>query len=97
MLDETCKVKHFNFLQRMSEEDKAKLAGNKPQEKTIFQRIIEKEIPADIIYEDDKVLSFKDVAPQAPVHFLVIPKKPITMIEKAEDSDADVSNLVLSM
>ena len=81
----------------MSEEDKAKLAGNKPQEKTIFQRIIEKEIPADIIYEDDKVLSFKDVAPQAPVHFLVIPKKPITMIEKAEDSDADVSNLVLSM
>ena len=81
----------------MSEEDKAKLAGNKSQEKTIFQRIIEKEIPADIIYEDDKVLSFKDVAPQAPVHFLVIPKKPITMIEKAEDSDADVSNLVLTM
>ena len=97
MLDETCKVKHFTFLQRMSEEDKAKLAGNKSQEKTIFQRIIEKEIPADIIYEDDKVLSFKDVAPQAPVHFLVIPKKPITMIEKAEDSDADVSNLVLTM
>lgn len=85
-------IRSFNLClrDRMSEEDKAKLAGNKPQEKTIFQRIIEKEIPADIIYEDDKVLSFKDVAPQAPVHFLVIPKKPITMIEKAEDSDADL-------
>ena len=74
-----------------SEEDKAKLAKDNPPAKTIFQKIIDKEIPADIIYEDDKVLSFKDVAPQAPVHFLVIPKKPITMIEKAEDSDQQVS------
>ena len=74
-----------------SEEEKAKIAKDNPPSKTIFQKIIDKEIPADIIYEDDKVLSFKDVAPQAPVHFLVIPKKPITMIEKAEDSDQEVS------
>ena len=75
-----------------SEEEKAKQA-KETQEKTIFQKIIDKEIPADIIHEDDKVLAFKDVAPQAPVHFLVIPKKPITMIEKAEDTDGEVSEL----
>ena len=69
-----------------SEEDKAKAAPP-----TIFQKIIDKEIPADILYEDDQVLSFKDVSPQAPIHFLVIPKKPIYMIEKAEDSDEGVN------
>ena len=48
------------------------------------------QIPADIIYEDETSLAFNDIAPQAPVHFLVIPKKPITMIEKAEDCDEQV-------
>ena len=47
---------------------------------TIFSKIINKEIPADIIYEDDFCLAFKDIAPQAPIHFLVIPK--ITEIDK---------------
>eukprot|EP01017_Pseudomicrothorax_dubius_P035860 TRINITY_DN5082_c0_g1_i1.p1 TRINITY_DN5082_c0_g1~~TRINITY_DN5082_c0_g1_i1.p1 ORF type:complete len:124 (+),score=35.29 TRINITY_DN5082_c0_g1_i1:100-471(+) len=42
---------------------------------TIFDKIINKEIPAKIIYEDDQALAFHDIAPQAPVHFLVIPKK----------------------
>ena len=76
----------------MSEEDKAKAAeGNETSKgNTIFQKIIDKEIPAEIIYEDDSVLSFKDVSPQAPVHFLVIPKKPITMIENAEDADENL-------
>merc|ERR1712173_383484 len=54
---------------------------------TIFQKIIDKEIPAKIVFEDDEVLAFDDVNPQAPVHFLVIPKKPIDMIENAEDCD----------
>ena len=76
-----------------SEEEKAKSA-KEGQEKTIFQKIIDKEIPADIIHEDDKVLAFNDVAPQAPVHFLVIPKKPISMIEKAEDNDGEVRTWV---
>lgn len=44
---------------------------------TIFTKIIEKEIPADILFEDEKVLAFKDINPQAPIHFLVIPKKHI--------------------
>ena len=59
---------------------------------TIFQKIIDKEIPAKIVYEDDEVLAFDDVSPQAPTHFLVIPKKPIDMIENAEDEDQAVSS-----
>ena len=55
---------------------------------TIFGKIIRKEIPATIIYEDESCLAFNDVAPQAPVHFLVIPKKPIEMLSKAKDDDA---------
>lgn len=74
-----------------SEESAAKAAGaaSPPPagEKTLFQKICDKEIPADIIYEDDKCVAFNDIAPQAPKHFLVIPRKPITMIEKAEDDD----------
>ena len=44
---------------------------------TLFTKIINKEIPADIIYEDDLSLVFKDINPQAPTHLLIIPKKPI--------------------
>ncbi|KAJ8287288.1 hypothetical protein GJAV_G00049820 [Gymnothorax javanicus] len=54
---------------------------------TIFGKIIRKEIPATILYEDDQCIAFKDVAPQAPVHFLVVPKKPIPQLSKAEDED----------
>ena len=53
---------------------------------TIFSKIIAKEIPADIVYEDDLVLAFRDIAPQAPVHILVIPKKEIAT---ANDVSAD--------
>ena len=55
---------------------------------TIFSKIIRKEIPADIVYEDDLVLAFRDVQPQAPVHILVIPKKPIESIDRATPEDA---------
>jgi histidine triad (HIT) family protein len=44
---------------------------------TIFSKIIRKEIPADIVFENDKVLAFKDINPQAPVHVLIIPKEEI--------------------
>jgi histidine triad (HIT) family protein len=57
---------------------------------TIFGKIIRREIPADIVYEDDLVLAFKDVQPQAPVHILVIPKKPIVKLTDAEESDRDL-------
>ena len=50
---------------------------------TLFQKIIDKEIPADIIYEDDISLVFKDINPQAPIHLLIIPKKPIVKVSDA--------------
>ena len=54
---------------------------------TIFSKIIEKAIPADIVYEDELCLAFRDVNPQAPVHILVIPKKPIPRIIDATEED----------
>lgn len=54
---------------------------------TIFSRIIAREIPARIVYEDDLCLAFHDVAPQAPVHLLVIPKKEIPRVAAAQESD----------
>ena len=91
---------------------------------TIFGKIIRKEIPADILYEDKKVLmnyvwcmvvflvisysnfaplspgvqclAFKDINPQAPVHFLVIPKKPIAQLSKAEDADEQVDSKIVT-
>jgi histidine triad (HIT) family protein len=54
---------------------------------TIFSKIIRRDIPADIVYEDDLALAFKDIYPQAPVHILVIPKKPIVKLADAEPED----------
>ena len=56
--------------------------------KTIFERIIAREIPADIVYEDDRCLAFRDIAPEAPTHVLVIPKRDLTSIADAKPSDA---------
>jgi histidine triad (HIT) family protein len=56
--------------------------------KTIFARIIAREIPADIVYEDDRCLAFRDVSPKAPTHVLVIPKKEIANVEALADDDA---------
>ena len=57
---------------------------------TIFKRIIEREIPADIVYEDDRCLAFRDISPQAPTHVLVIPKKEIPAVDSLTDEDAAV-------
>lgn len=54
---------------------------------TIFSKIINREIPADILYEDDQCLAFKDINPAAPLHALVIPKKPIAKVSDADASD----------
>lgn len=54
---------------------------------TIFDKIISKEIKADIIYEDELFLAFNDVSPQAPVHFLVIPKRRIARLQDAVEAD----------
>ncbi|HYX12913.1 MAG TPA: histidine triad nucleotide-binding protein [Nostoc sp.] len=54
---------------------------------TIFSKIIRREIPVDIVYEDNLALAFKDIHPQAPVHILVIPKKPLPTLADAESQD----------
>ena len=54
---------------------------------TIFTKIIKKEIPADIVYEDDLCLAFRDINPQAPVHILIIPKKPLPELNDAGIED----------
>jgi len=55
--------------------------------KTIFEKIADHEIPADIVYEDDRCVAFRDVKPQAPVHVLVIPRKPIPSIDAISEAD----------
>ncbi len=62
---------------------------------TIFGKIIRREIPADIVYEDELVLAFKDINPQAPTHILVIPKKPIPRLSEATDKDTDLMGYLL--
>ena len=64
---------------------------------TIFSKIIAKEIPADIVFEDDLVLAFRDIAPLAPVHILVVPKKEIaTANDVAPEDEAVLGTSVLS-
>lgn len=57
---------------------------------TIFSKIIRREIPADIVYEDDTCLAFRDINPQAPIHILVIPKEPLASVADAEERHADM-------
>lgn len=65
---------------------------------TIFSKIIRREIPADIIYEDDLCLAFRDIHPQAPVHVLVIPKQLIAKLSDAESQDhALMGHLLLTV
>ena len=54
---------------------------------TLFARIISRQIPADIVYEDELCLAFKDINPQAPVHLLLVPKKPLDMLSNAKPED----------
>lgn len=56
-------------------------------EKTLFEKIIEGQIPADIVYKDDVVTAFKDIAPKAPIHILIVTNKPIPSIAQCEDCD----------
>ncbi len=55
--------------------------------KTVFEKIIARELPATILYEDDHVLAFRDIKPQAPAHVLIIPKKPVPRIAEAAPED----------
>lgn len=57
---------------------------------TIFSKILSGEIPADFVYEDEHAVAFKDVAPQAPVHLLVIPRKPLQSLHAASNDHAEL-------
>jgi histidine triad (HIT) family protein len=57
---------------------------------SIFTKIIQREIPAEIVYEDELCLAFKDIHPQAPIHLLLIPKKPIETLSDAKAEDLEL-------
>ena len=57
---------------------------------SIFQQIIDREIPADIVHEDELCLAFRDIAPKAPTHILIIPKKEIASLDKLSDEDEQI-------
>ncbi len=54
---------------------------------TVFQKIIDGELPCDKVFENERIIAFKDIAPAAPVHILIVPKKPIANISAIEESD----------
>lgn len=62
---------------------------------TIFSKIIRREIPADIVYENDDVLAFRDLNPQAPVHVLFIPKQPLATLNDVTASQAELLGKLL--
>ncbi|KAK4377854.1 hypothetical protein RND71_004150 [Anisodus tanguticus] len=81
----------------MASEKEAALLAVPSDSPTIFDKIINKEIPANIVYEDDKVLAFRDINPQAPVHILLIPKvrDGLTGLSKAEEKHCEILGQLL--
>jgi histidine triad (HIT) family protein len=62
---------------------------------TIFSKIIRKEIPADIVFEDEQVLAFRDISPQAPLHVLFVPKQPYATLNDVPASEAELLGRLL--
>ncbi|EEF41819.1 histidine triad (hit) protein, putative [Ricinus communis] len=81
----------------MASEKEAALAAIPSDSPTIFDKIIDKEIPSTIVYEDDKVLAFRDISPQAPIHIIIIPKVKdgLTGLSKAEERHVDILGRLL--
>ncbi|KAI3732965.1 hypothetical protein L1987_64178 [Smallanthus sonchifolius] len=81
----------------MASEKDAALAAVDSDSPTIFDKIIDKEIPSNVVYEDDKVLAFRDIAPQAPTHILLIPKvrDGLTGLSKAEERHCEILGRLL--
>ncbi len=74
------------------------IASAMSQSDTLFSKIIRREIPADIVYEDELAIAFRDITPQAPTHILVIPKQPIPRVSSAETADqALLGHLLLTV
>jgi histidine triad (HIT) family protein len=64
-------------------------------ESTVFQKIIDREIPAKIVYEDDRCLAFEDIHPQAPIHLIVIPKRAIASVDDLDEADEPLAGHLL--
>lgn len=63
----------------------------------VFCKIIKREIPSDIVYEDDRVIAFKDVNPAAPIHILVVPKKHIENLLQVSEDDGDIISYIYTV
>jgi histidine triad (HIT) family protein len=64
-------------------------------DQTLFEKIVAREIPADIVYEDERCIAFRDINPQAPMHILVCPKKPLATVTAAASTDTELLGYVL--
>ena len=64
------------------------------EDKTLFEKIVDREIPAEIIYEDDLCLAFNDIAPQSPTHILIVPKKVIPRLAEANEDMTKQSSVI---
>ncbi|RDX76683.1 Adenylylsulfatase HINT1, partial [Mucuna pruriens] len=92
---------HFTGSSHMASEKQAALSATPPDADadapTIFDKIINKEIPSTVVYEDDKVLAFRDITPQAPTHIVIIPKVKdgLTGLSKAEERHLEILGRLL--
>ncbi|KAH9281310.1 Histidine triad nucleotide-binding protein 1 [Echinococcus granulosus] len=77
----------YQSCRRMTSEVEKAQAACPSGEDTIFGKIVRKEIPTRFLYEDEQCVAFDDISPQAPTHFLVLPKKPIQMLDSATEGD----------
>lgn len=64
---------------------------------TLFEKIADGEVDADMVYEDDRCIAFRDINPQAPVHVLIVPRKPIPSINDLEDADEELTGHLLTV
>lgn len=62
---------------------------------SIFTKIINREIPAELVYEDEHCVAFRDIQPQAPTHFLVVPRKPIVNLSEIGEQDSEILSALL--
>ncbi len=83
-------IQHFPIISSNLVSSQSGYSGGIVTEETIFSKIIRKEIPSDIVYEDESILAFRDITPQAPVHFLIIPKKVIPTVNDVTSEDEQV-------
>lgn len=66
-------------------------------DKTLFEKIADGEVDAEMVYEDDRCIAFHDINPQAPVHVLIVPRKPIPSINALEDADEELTGHLLTV